>query len=151
MHKEESGSNNYQIRHSPKFDSSYRSLLKQHYRKDNKAGRKFEGLIDKFLGTLEVDPCSNITDLQSFPSNTAQKGFELRKIRYRMPGLQGAAKYGRLLFVVNHPKRIVWLLWVFTHAEFGEPKGQPSDKELKAEINLAKQRINDEPSPDINL
>lgn len=36
---------------------------------------------------------------------------------------------------------MIYLVWIYTHAEFQSPKSQPPDKELKQQINLAKEDI----------
>ena len=143
MQTNEDGSNKYQIRRLGKFKDTYRALVKKHYRRDAKAKEKFEHLVENFLKEVEASPCSaHVSDPESFPASTAEQGFEFRKKRWRgLPGLQGAARYGRLLFVVYHPKKIVYLVWIYTHAEYQEPKSRPPDKELKFEVNFVKQEI----------
>ncbi|MDL5048348.1 hypothetical protein QQ054_20270 [Oscillatoria amoena NRMC-F 0135] len=113
-------------------------MIKKHYRKNTQAKQELEELIDNYLLQLEVNPCSStVSDDEGFPKGTAESDFEFRKKRWRrLPGLQGAARYGRLLFVVCHPKKIVYLVWIYTHAEF---ELRPPDKELKEQINFAKQ------------
>jgi hypothetical protein len=89
------------------------------------------------------NPCSScVSDDEGFPSDTAEQGFEFRKKRWRrLPGLQGGARFGRLIFVVYHPKKIVNLVWIYTHAEFQEPKNRPPERDLKAEVNHFKQEV----------
>jgi len=117
-------------------------LIKTHYRKNAKKRGEFEELLKDLFKDLEVAPCSlEVSDPQTFPSNTAEQDFEFRKIRFRMPGLQGAARYGRLLFVVCHSKKIVYLVWLYTHVEFPKPKSQPPAKDLASEVNLIQQEI----------
>jgi hypothetical protein len=45
-----------------------------------------------------------------------------------------------LPFLVCHPKKIVYLIWIYTHAQFQEPKLRPADKDFFSEIVLAKQK-----------
>lgn len=141
--EEGNGSNKYRIRKLNKFETSHQALIKKHYRKDTKGKKEFVALIEDYERQIEVDPCSNcVSDPEPFPSNTAGQDLEFRKKRWpRLPRLQGAARFGRLLFIVCRSKRIVYLIWVYTHAEFQEPKSRPPDKELKAEINFVKQEL----------
>ena len=143
MQTNEDGSNKYKIRRLGKFEDTYRALVKRHYRRDAKAKEKFEYLVEEFVKEAENNPCSNcVSDPEPFPGSTAEQGFEFRKKRWRrLPGLQGAARFGRLLFVVYHPKKIVYLVWIYTHAEYQESKSRPPDKELKFEVNFIKQEI----------
>jgi hypothetical protein len=141
--EEVSGSNNYQIRRLGKFEITYQGLIKKHYRRDARAKEQFEQLVEDLVKEAESNPCLDcVSDPEPFPAGTAQQGFEFRKKRWRrLPGLQGAARFGRLLFVVHHPKKIVFLVWIYTHAEYQEPKSRPPDKELKIEVNFVKQEI----------
>ena len=142
--KQENGSNNYQMKHSAKFETTFKTLIKNHYRRDIKSREKFIALVENYLEKdLKDNPCSDcVSDPEPFPGNTAEQGFEFRKKRWaRLPGLQGAARFGRLLFIVHKSKKIVCPLWIYTHAEFQEPKSRPPDKELAAEINCIKQDI----------
>lgn len=141
--QEENGSNNYQIRRLKKFEITYEALIKKHYRKDTKGRKEFQELVENYLRELEISPCSDcVSDNEPFPSNTAEQDFEFRKKRWRrLPRLQGAARFGRLLFIVCHSKRIVYLIWIYTHAEYQEPKSRPPDKDLKVEVNLIKEEV----------
>jgi hypothetical protein len=51
------------------------------------------------------------------------------------------------MYVVCDALRLVYVFWVYTHAEFSEPNARPPAKELKHEILLVKdnaeQRSND--------
>ncbi|MBA3923344.1 MAG: hypothetical protein H0X31_17280 [Nostocaceae cyanobacterium] len=121
-------------------------MIKKHYRKNSQARAEFEHLVEEYLKNIEIEPCSSlVSDPESFPGNTADSDLEFRKKRWRrLPGLQGAARFGRLLFVVCHSKRIVYLVWIYTHAEFQEPNSRPPDRELATEINLVKQDLSSE-------
>ncbi|NET58310.1 MAG: hypothetical protein F6K47_19780 [Symploca sp. SIO2E6] len=107
-------------------------MIKKHYRKNTKGREEFEKLIDDYLEKLESNPCSDeLSEPEPFPGNTAEQDFEFRKKRWRrLPKLQGGARLGRLIFVVYHPKRIVNLIWLYTHAEFQEPKSRPLRKRI---------------------
>lgn len=136
------GSETYQIKRCQKFDSSYAHLVKRHYRRNKRELDKFEELIDEFVTGLATNPCPDDSSRESFPGNSAGEGLELRKKRWqRLPGLQGSARYGRLFYIIDHIRKCVHLLWIYTHAEYGEPKSQPPQKELAREINIVKQEI----------
>ena len=135
-------STEYQIKRLPKFERTLKDLIKNHYRRNKSDLQKFEALIEDCVeNELRLDPCSDKTsDSLTFPAGTAEQGFEFRKKRWRnLPGLKGAAKFGRLIFLVYHPLRIVYLIWIYTHEEFQKPPDtQPPAKELKEQVNIAK-------------
>ncbi|MBD2018779.1 hypothetical protein H6F43_01095 [Leptolyngbya sp. FACHB-36] len=131
-----SGSEVYQVVRMRKFETSYESLIKHHYKRDKKSRAIFERLLEDFLAELCVNPRPNNADLQAFPANSREEGFEFWKKRWSsLPGLRGAAKFGRLLYVVCEPKRLVYLFWIYTHEEYGEPRSQPPAKDLSREID----------------
>lgn len=134
------GCGGYQIRRLAKFETSYADLLKKHYRKDKKGREEFIKLVEDYIGELESSPCSDcVSDEEIFPADTADPDFDFRKKRWRnLPRLQGCAKFGRLMFVVYHPQKIVYLVWIYTHAEYQKPKSRPPEKDLKVQVNDAK-------------
>jgi hypothetical protein len=137
-------SDGYQIERLPKFERTLKDLIKKHYRRNKSDLQKFEELIENCLeNELKLDPCSDkASDSLPFPAGTAEQGFEFRKKRWRnLPGLKGAAKFGRLIFLVYHPLKIVYLIWIYTHEEFQEPNSQPPAKELKEQVKIAKSEI----------
>lgn len=145
MQNEENGSNKFQIRRLGKFERSYGYIIKSHYRKDAKGRKEFEQQVECLIDKIEAASClPMVSKPEPFPGNSAEPDFEFRKIRFRLPRLKGAAAVGRLLFIVCPSKRIVCLMWIYTHEEFQEPKGRPPVKELAPEVELAKQKILDE-------
>lgn len=133
---DENGFQGYQIRRLKKFERTYELLIKSHYRRDKKSRGEFENLINSFIEELENSECpEELGEKEPFPNKTAQDDLDLRKKRWKkLPGLQGAARYGRLIFVVNKNLKIVYLVWIYTHAEYQEPKSRPPDKELMQEL-----------------
>jgi hypothetical protein len=55
-----------------------------------------------------------------------------------MPELQGASRYGRLMYVVHEVQHVVYLVWVYTHEEFEK---RPSDNDLKDEFTVIQQDV----------
>jgi hypothetical protein len=137
-------SDDYCIERLPKFERTFSDLIKRHYRRNKTDCQKFEELINNYIESeLKLNPCSNaVSDSLSFPAGTAEQGFEFRKKRWRnLPGLRGSAKFGRLIFLVYHPLKIIYLIWIYTHEEFQEPHSQPPTKELKEQVNIAKLEV----------
>lgn len=150
------GSENYQIVPWKKFEISYDKLIKAHYKKDKKAREAFDDLLGDFLKELCLDPRPDRTQQQPSPGNSYAEDFEFRKMRWRrLPGLRGAARFGRLLYIVCDSKRLIYPFWIYTHEEFGEPKNQPPSKDLAREILLIQEdtdsKANDADMPDVSV
>jgi hypothetical protein len=136
------GCKNYQIRNLRKFEITYKNLIKTHYRKNKQDRALFEEMFLNYLDNLENDPLSEDTcPGEQFPNGTAEEGYYLRKKRWRnLPGLEGGARFGRLIFLVCKLQRVVYLLWIYTHADHSDQKSRPPDKELAALISEAKEK-----------
>ncbi len=143
------GSRNYQIVPLKRFETSYVSFVKKYYKKDKKSKNNFLVVINGFLRQLEVDPNSNYLDClgkkvpssdESFPKGVTQEIFKFRKIRFSTPGLTKQALFGRFMYVIYEKEKIVFPLWVYTHAE--HPK-RPHERELHQEFALIKNYIED--------
>jgi hypothetical protein len=95
-----------------------------------------------YLAELENDPLSkDISDEEGSPDGIADEQYPLRKKRWRnLPGLEGVARFGRLIFVVCKVQKVVYLLWIYTHADHSDKKSRPSDKELAALILEVKEK-----------
>ncbi len=134
------GCKNYQLKNLRKFETTYKDLLKNHYRKSRQDKILFEEMFLSYLDNLEKYPCSKeVSDEEKFPNGTAEQGYFLRKKRWtNLPGLQGRARLGRLIFLVCDPIKVVYLIWIYTHADQSDQKLRPSDKELRALILEAK-------------
>ena len=139
------GSESYEVIRTTRFNTSYEQLLKTHYRKDKKKRAEFENLVLGFLEELQQNPRPEGTNLEPCPNNVAEEGFEFRKKRWKsLPGLNGSARFGRLLYVISTFQNRIYAFWIYTHKEFSEPKGRPPEKELANEIRAIK-RENSEP------
>lgn len=134
----------YQIKPLIRFEKSFADIIKAHYRKDKKARNAFEELIESYIIQIQDNPTSDdISDKEAFPKGSYESEFEFRKIRFNCPGLRGQAKYGRFMYVVYKPKRLVYLMWIYTHAEFGQKNTRPPDEFLKEELKTIKRDIED--------
>ncbi|MEH2382788.1 MAG: hypothetical protein V7K27_28535 [Nostoc sp.] len=122
----------YQIEPLEKFETSLEKLIRKHYRKNERARDSFEELVNGYISQLRENPSSNsFSDDENFPKGTYRTDFKFRKIRFRAPGLDGAAKKCRFMYVVNETKRVVYLFWIYTHTEYPQ---RPSDDELRREF-----------------
>ena len=133
------GSSNYQIVQLIRFEDSYRKLIKNHYKRDTKSRELFQSQINGFISKMLENPSStDLSDDENFPKGAFVRGYNFRKIRFRMPGLDGSASLGRLMYVIFEEKKLIFPLWVYTHAEF--PK-RPHDADLRQEFVLIKNYI----------
>ena len=106
------------------FDADVAGLRKHRYRKNARDAAAFDRLISELLENLRINPMvDNLVEprvrfrTQSYPTGHSLPGGLLRFARFRMPGLTGAAKYGRVYFDVLADLRRVRMLGTYTHAE----------------------------------
>ena len=123
------GSGVYQTRPLSNFGTSLNKLVKKHYRKNHQARQEFEDLIEGFLKQMRSSPRppDTVGHREPWPRGTAQEGFELWKIHFAMPGIQGAAGEGRLVYLISEEDQMVHLVWIYTHDEFDK---RPPEKEM---------------------
>lgn len=122
----------YQIVPLQRFEISLKKLIKSHYRKNERARDSFLELVEDYIKKLRENPSSNsFSEDEGFPKGSYQSEFKFRKIKFRTPELDGAAGQCRFMYVVNEVKRIVYLVWIYTHEEF---RKRPSDDELRTEF-----------------
>jgi hypothetical protein len=134
-----SGCETYQIVPLERFESSLKKLIKNHYRKNERARNSFLDLIDNFIKELRENPCSNyFSDDENFPKGSYDQKLKFRKIKFRTPELKGASGCGRLMYVVCETRCTFYLVWVYTHEEFSK---RPSDDDLRGEFVVIQQNI----------
>jgi hypothetical protein len=123
-------SEHFQIRFSQKFEKTYSDLINLRYRGDSSSAQDFLELVESFIKLLGDSPRQKppLGHFEPFPKKTAQQGWELWKLEFTMPHLQGSAKKGRLIYLFNSLEKEVILVWIYTHAEF---KKRPDNDVLK--------------------
>ncbi|WP_099065839.1 hypothetical protein [Nostoc linckia] len=132
----------YQMRRLERFDISLKKLIKSHYRKNERARNSFLELVEHYIDKLRENPSSNsFSEDEGFPKGSHQPDFKFRKIKFRTPELDGAAGQCRFMYVVYDARRIVYLLWIYTHEDF--PK-RPSDDDLRREFIGIQQEVEQE-------
>lgn len=123
-------SGSFQTRRLENFNRSYKALIKAHYRKNRQAREDFEKRVVKYLSLLRSDPCPPppFGRVEPWPKGSYREGWQLWKLDFDMPGLGGAAKHGRLIYMIHDEESTVYLLWIYTHSEF---PGRPPEKSLR--------------------
>lgn len=126
-------SENYLIKLSNNFEKTQKKLIRDRYRKNRKAATEFTELIAKLVTILSVDPrlTPPLGHLEPWPPNINFTEWELWKLEFKMPQLQGAAEKGRIIYLLNATVKEVVLIWIYTHAEF---KKRPPDKLIKKRL-----------------
>lgn len=118
----------YKVVRIDKFEASKKKLIKTHYKKDKRSRHRFECIVSDFLADLKNNPAPTGASLQEIPnkskSSFVPRDCEFRKMRWpRLPGLSGAARRGRCLYLVFTERKRIYLLWMYTHEE--HPKQPP--------------------------
>lgn len=123
-------SGKFQIGLSENFERTQEKLFRERYRKNRVGLEKFIELIDKIIKVLSTDPRPRppVGHLEPFPKGSSREGYELWKLEFNMPQLRGAAKQGRLIYLLNVTQQEVILAWIYTHAEFEK---RPPERDLK--------------------
>lgn len=107
----------YSIKRSTSYDRRLITLLKKHYKRNQKALEDFRGLLDALESRLVHEPCE-IGDQEPWPRGTHQEGWALRKVRFKMPGLHGQAREGRYVYLVDLEARVVRPVIPYTHKQY---------------------------------
>lgn len=132
-------SDSFRTRRLGNFDRTYKYLIKTHYRKNHDDRTSFEERLARYLSLLRSDPRPPrpFGHAEPWPKGSYREGWELWKLDFDMPGLRGAAKHGRLIYMIDTEGSTVYLLWIYTHTQF---PGRPPDKSLK---QLTKEAVED--------
>lgn len=126
------------IKYSIKFESTYKRILRAHYRHRPDDAEAFEELFDTLEEVLAVDPYPPVSVGVPWPGKFGRSDWDLCKCKFQMPGLGGASGEGRLLYLVDQQAKVVCLLWVYTHEEH---RIQPPTKELRQVVREAARYI----------
>lgn|GEM_PF-523227 len=121
----------FQIELLTNFERTLQKLIRDRYRKNSAGQAEFVALIEKFIKILSVDPRPRqpLGHLEPWPKGTSRDGWELWKLKFPMPKISsGAARKGRLIYLINCVEKNIGFIWIYTHAEFEK---RPPDKKLK--------------------
>lgn len=131
-------SGSFQTRRSENFDKTYKALVKGHYRKNRRGREDFEKQLAGFVALLRSDPRlpPPFGGLEPWPKGTYREGWELRKLHFDPPELRGASGEGRLIYMIDTERSVVYLIWIYTHHEFPT---RPPDKSLRQVVEEARQ------------
>lgn len=130
------GSPTYHVDPTEKFERSFTALTRR-YRKNPSGLAAFEALLKETVEHLSRDPRPRLARPEPWPKGEHVQGCELRKISFHLPGLRGAVREGRLIYLVDDTTNppVVALLWIYTHEDF---KKRPPDSEIRNVIRRAR-------------
>jgi hypothetical protein len=131
-------SETFHIRLSDHFERTQEKLINARYRKNRVGRKRFEEVIQQINNSLSENPRLGQfrslwggfirADPEPFPKGSSREGYELWKLKFKMPQLRGAAEQGRLIYLLNVTQQEVILVWVYTHVEFEK---RPPERDLK--------------------
>lgn len=129
-------SDNFQTKRLDNFNRSYSEVIKTHYRQNRQDKEKFERQVADYIDNLRKSPRPPrpAGHTEPWPNGTFREGWELWKLEFDMPGLKGQAKHGRLIYIIDTQRSIVYLLWIYTHKKFA---GRPPEASLRQLLNEA--------------
>ncbi len=149
-----SGCEIYQIRILEKFEDTYNGIIRTHYSKRRQRRNKelFEEQVASYIDQLRQYPrlpkldspegiAKAACNVESFPYGVSSNGLEFWKIRFEPIGSMGEARWGRLMYVICESWHTIFLMWMYTHYEFGRRESRPSDKDLKHQFNLINEEV----------
>ena len=105
-------SEQFHIKLSNKFESTQEEVSRNRYRKNPAGLVKFIELIQKLIRSLSVDPRPRppLGHLEQWPKGSSREGWELWKLEFKMPQLQGASGQERLIYLLKITKQEVVLV-----------------------------------------
>ncbi len=116
----------WSVRRIAAFESDLKSLRKAHYGKNPRDFAEFVGIVDLLCEALaELPFAAEYSDPpvrvfpRPYPKGYALDGCLLAYAKFKMPGLAGSARHGRIAFEVCEPRRVVSMLAAYTHSTTG--------------------------------
>jgi hypothetical protein len=122
----ENGLPKYSISPSTKFTRAVK-ILKKSY-KSKREAKAFTDCIGDIIEGLSQYPQPRNSRQEPWPSNLSYAGWKFCKLVFPVPGRSGAAREGRLMYLVNDHLRTIHLFWLYTHEEMAK---RPPEKDMK--------------------
>jgi hypothetical protein len=124
------GSPIYKVLPSAGFQRDLRDLKKSY--KGQQERSAFEAQILGILRELTIDPRPSSSRWEPWPGQTSAGDLEFRKLVFGLHNRQGAKGQGRLMYLVDDPRRLIWLVYLYTHEEFMK---RPPDRQIRDRLD----------------
>lgn len=138
----------YRVQRWKKFEDTRKQLIKNHYKQKSTKRylAEFNQLIDEFLESLKVSPCPLGSSFEGWPKPYSYpEGTRFYKMHWRhLPGLSSSAAFGRAMYVVSEPLKLIVPFWIYTHEEYGGNQSRPPNKELLTTLKAVCSYISDQ-------
>ena len=120
------------VRRIAAFEADLKALRKGHYGKNARDFAAFSAVVDSLCEALVQNPyAAEYADShvrvfpRPYPRGYSLDGCLLAYAKFKMPGLAGSARHGRIAFEVNEPSALVIMLAAYTHSTAGHGKDWP--------------------------
>lgn len=106
------------------YDRDLRTAKKKRFKKNVTASEKFAKRIENLEEAICADPYATAygsgvyCTTEGYPNGYARDACMVRKVRFKIEGLSGAASLGRLLVEVDPNDGVVKFLAFYTHADY---------------------------------
>lgn len=121
------------------FNKDITVIKKTHYIRGTRQEKNGTAFVGCVIEALRANPfrrvdcdCHFKTDAEPWPAKSHEPGFELYKARFQLPHLDGSAKFGRIIYLINRELSQIHLLHLYTHRQYEK---RPEDETIVARIS----------------
>lgn len=126
-------SQEYSLQPSEHFERSYAKLKKAYANSGGTDPEGFLTAVGDALKVLRKAPTAREAgcDLYAWPAKVNRGGWELWRITFILPGVRGAARHARIMYVINRATNVVVPFWVYNHDQFAK---RPADDDIRRQL-----------------
>jgi|JI8StandDraft_2_1071088.scaffolds.fasta_scaffold05798_4 hypothetical protein len=124
------GSPPYKVVPSAGFQRDLRDLKKSYKGQNERSA--FEAQVLGLLQGLTIEPRPAESRWEPWPGQTLAGDLEFRKLVFVLHNRQGAKGQGRLMYLVDDPRRLICLVYLYTHADFVK---RPPDRQIRDRLD----------------
>jgi len=135
-----SGSKAYSVKRTPKFERTLRELIRSAYPKSDPPEKLVRALSLTF-DLLQSDPrIEPLCRREPSKGLDVPSGCELWKMRFDLPGTRGSLQAARFIYLLCETKRLVVLVWAYSHKQF---EGRPPHRDLKKALKAIAEMLHE--------
>lgn len=112
------GSESLKIQGNEAFRKNVERLVRDHYSKNKQGAAAFRELLADLIGGLLSNATPPNSRDEPWPHGTHRDGVQFRKLSFKMPRQHGAAREGRLMYIVDCERAVIAPVLVYTHKWF---------------------------------